>query len=370
MKSSTKVMKSHSSHLLAAADDVPILGKGENNMNERYSRQVLFPGIGKEGQEKINSKHVLIIGAGALGSGSAEILTRAGVGKLTIIDRDYVEASNLQRQQLYTEEDVAEKLPKAAAAEQRLRAINSDVEVRSLIGDATPPLLEELVAGVDLILDATDNFETRMAINDVSQKYNIPWIYGACVGSFGMSFAIIPGKTPCLNCLLRTIPLQGMTCDTGGIISPAVQMVVSHQTAEALKILVEDWEAVRASFVSFDLWRNQYTSLKMGKAKFAGCLSCGEERTYPYLDHENMTKTSVLCGRDTVQIRPPKQGEISLQQLAAQLSTLGYSVKGNPYLLSVEMEDERMVIFNDGRALIHGTKDLTHAKSIYQRILG
>ena len=339
-------------------------------MDERYSRQVLFPGIGKTGQEKIRSKHVLMIGAGALGSGNAEILTRAGVGKITIIDRDYVEASNLQRQQLYTEEDVAQKLPKAAAAEKRLKAINSEVEIAAIIGDATPLLLEELVDGVDLIIDATDNFETRMTINDVSQKYTIPWIYGACVGSFGMSFVILPGKTPCLNCLLRTIPLQGMTCDTAGIIAPTVQMVISHQTAEALKVLVEDWDAVRTSFVSFDLWRNQYTSLKMSKARVAGCLSCGEERTYPYLDHENMMKTSVLCGRDTVQIRPSKQGEISLEKLSGQLTSLGYVVKGNPYLLSVEMGVERMVIFNDGRALIHGTKDITHAKTIYHRILG
>jgi len=339
-------------------------------MNERYSRQVLFSGIGKGGQTKIRQKHVLIIGAGALGSGSAEVLTRAGVGKITIVDRDYVEESNLQRQQLYTEEDVAEKLPKAAAAEKRLRAINSDVVIQGIIGDATPELLEELVAGIDLMMDATDNFETRMVMNDVSQKYNIPWIYGACVGSFGMSFSIIPGKTPCLNCLLRTIPLQGMTCDTGGIISPAVQMVIAHQTAEALKMLVEDWEAVRTTFISFDLWRNQYTSLKMSKAKFPGCLSCGEERSYPYLNQENMTKTSVLCGRDTVQIRPSSYGDVSLEKLAGQLSQLGYQVKGNPYLISVEMGAERMVIFQDGRALIHGTKDLIHAKSIYQRILG
>lgn len=339
-------------------------------MNERYSRQVLFSGIGKEGQEKISRKSVLIIGAGALGSGNAEVLARAGVGKITIIDRDYVEASNLQRQQLYTEEDAAEKLPKAAAARKRLKEINSEIEVAAIIGDATPALLEELIAGIDLMIDATDNFETRMAMNDVSQKYNVPWIYGACVGSFGMSFSVIPGKTPCLNCLLRSIPLQGMTCDTGGIISPAVQMVIAHQTAEALKILVGDWDAVRTTFVSFDVWQNQYTGLKMSKAKFAGCLSCGSERTYPYLDKENMTKTTVLCGRDTVQIRPSGQGEISLEQLAGQLSSLGYTVKGNPYLLSVEMSDERMVIFKDGRALIHGTKDLTHAKSLYHRILG
>lgn len=353
-------------------------------MSERYSRQVLFSPIGADGQSKIRKKHVLIIGAGALGSGSAEMMTRAGVGRLTIVDRDYVESSNLQRQQLYTEEDVLEKLPKAAAAEKRLRAINSDVEIRALIADATPELLEELVVGasggasagagaaaaIDLILDATDNFETRMMLNDISQKYRIPWIYGACVGSFGMSFTIIPGVTPCLNCLLKTVPIQGMTCDTGGIIAPAVGMVIAHQAAEALKILVEDWEAVRTGFVSFDLWRNQYSTMKMSKAKDPDCLSCGEEPTYPYLDIDNMTKSTVLCGRDTVQIRPPKQDGLDLTVLAASLGSLGYEVKANPYLLSVEYESTRMVIFADGRALIHGTKDLNQAKSIYQRLLG
>ena len=313
---------------------------------------------------------MLIVGAGALGSGSAEVLVRAGAGKVTIIDRDYVEASNLQRQQLYTEADAAEKLPKAAAAKKRLAAVNSEVNVTAVIGDATPEVLEDLAADVDLIIDATDNFETRMVINDVSQKYQLPWIYGACVGSFGMCFTIIPGKTPCLNCLLRAIPLQGMTCDTGGIISPAVQMVVAHQTAEALKILAEDWDAVRTTFVSFDLWRNQYTTMKMSKAKSAGCLSCGEHRIYPYLDRENMTKTTVLCGRDTVQIRPLQPGEISLEQLAGRLKQLGYQVNGNPYLISVEMPNERIVIFKDRRALIHGTKDVTHAKSVYQRFFG
>lgn len=339
-------------------------------MNDRYSRQVLFSGIGKAGQEKLQHKHVLIIGAGALGSGNAEIIVRAGIGKVTIVDRDYVEASNLQRQQLYTEADAAEKLPKAAAAKNRLEEINSDVEINAIIGDANLELLQEIAPKVDLILDSTDNFETRMLLNDISQKYEIPWIYGACVGSYGMSFVVLPGKTPCMNCLLRAIPLQGMTCDTGGIIAPAVQMVIAHQTAEAMKILVEDWDAVRTTFVSFDLWRNEYSNMKMTKAKNAGCLSCGEERTYPYLDMENMTKTTVLCGRDTVQIRPSVKGEVSLEKLAQQLSGLGYEVKGNPYLLSVQLNEQRMVIFQDGRALIHGTKDMTHAKSVYQRILG
>lgn len=339
-------------------------------MSDRYSRQELFPPIGKKGQQKIRQKHILMIGAGALGSGNADILTRAGVGKLTIVDRDYVEASNLQRQQLYTEADVKEKLPKAAAAKKRLTAVNSDVEIDAIIADATPEKLEQYAKNVDLIIDATDNFETRMAINDIAQKLQIPWIYGACVGSVGMSFTIIPGKTPCLNCLLKTIPMQGLTCDTGGIISPAAQMVIVHQTAEALKILVEDWDALRPSFVSFDLWRNQYSSLKMGKAKDDTCLSCGTHPTYPYLQSENMTKSTVLCGRDTVQIRPPQHGELQLHELSTQLQELGYEVSGNPFLISIEMDDNRVVVFKDGRALIHGTKNLAQARTIYQRLLG
>ncbi|MFB6466292.1 thiazole biosynthesis adenylyltransferase ThiF [Cytobacillus sp. Hz8] len=339
-------------------------------MQERYSRQTLFAPIGLSGQAKIRSKHALIIGAGALGSGNAEILVRSGIGKLTIIDRDYIEASNLQRQQLYTEKDVEDKLPKAIAAKKRLQEVNSDVEVDAIVGDATPEVLEQYGQNVDLILDATDNFETRMAINDISQKYQIPWVYGACVGSFGMSFTIIPGITPCLNCLLKTIPIQGMTCDTGGIIAPAVQMVIAHQAAEALKVLAEDWNAIRQTLVSFDLWRNQYTAIKVSKAKDEHCLSCGSNPTYPYLAKENLTKTAVLCGRDTVQIRPPKKIMIQLQQLADKLQQLGYEVKGNPYLLSVDIEEKRMVIFQDGRALVHGLKNEDQAKSIYQRLLG
>ncbi|MBN6884963.1 sulfur carrier protein ThiS adenylyltransferase [Cytobacillus horneckiae] len=339
-------------------------------MNERYSRQTLFPAIGEEGQKKIRKKHVLIIGAGALGSGNAEVMTRAGIGKLTIVDRDYVEESNLQRQQLYTEEDVFEKMPKAAAAEKRLRAINSETDIAAVITDATPDRLEELVQTVDLIIDSTDNFETRMAINDISQKYQIPWIYGACVGSYGMSLTIIPGMTPCLHCLLKKIPIQGMTCDTGGIIAPAVQMVIAHQTAEALKILVEDWDAIRTTFTSFDLWGNQYTNIKIAKAKDDGCLSCGEARTYPFLQNENLMKTTVLCGRDTVQVRPPAKQQLDLARLSKQMQASGYQIKGNPYLISVEMKPQRIVVFNDGRALIHGTKDLSQAKAIYNRLLG
>ncbi|MGG4267122.1 MoeB/ThiF family adenylyltransferase [Peribacillus simplex] len=339
-------------------------------MQERYSRQTLFSPIGEGGQLKILKKHVLLLGAGALGSANAEALTRAGVGKLTIVDRDYVETSNLQRQQMYTERDVEEKLPKAEAARRHLLDINHEVEVNAIIMDATAQNLEQLLGDVDLILDATDNFETRMIINDLSQKLQIPWIYGACVGSVGMTLTILPGQTPCLHCLLKAIPIQGMSCDTGGIISPAATMVVAHQTAEALKILVEDWGAVRPALVTFDLWRNQYQTVKLTKARKKDCLSCGDQRTYPFLTMENATKTAVLCGRDTVQVRPPKPLKLQLGKLAKDLNNSGYLVQFNPFLLSCEKDGKRIVIFEDGRALIHGTKDMVHAKATYQSILG
>ncbi|MEW9502866.1 thiazole biosynthesis adenylyltransferase ThiF [Jeotgalibacillus marinus] len=338
-------------------------------MNERYSRQELFAPIGSEGQLKISKKHVLVIGAGALGTGSAEVLVRAGVGKLTIVDRDYVEWSNLQRQQLYTEKDANQRLPKAVSAKERLTLINSEVEIESHVMDVSVEELEQLVQGVDLIMDATDNFDIRMMINDISQKHQIPWIYGACVGSYGISYTILPGETPCLNCLLETVPMGGMTCDTGGIISPAVQMVVSYQTVEALKVLVEDTHALRKKLVSFDLWENQHVAINVDKVKKESCLSCGSNRTYPYLSISNQTKTAVLCGRDTVQIRPPEPMDRDLENLAKVLSEQG-EISQNPYLLSFSIGDHRLVMFKDGRVLIHGTKDVAEARTLYHRYLG
>jgi sulfur carrier protein ThiS adenylyltransferase len=339
-------------------------------MSERYSRQELFAPIGVEGQTKIRSKHVLVIGAGALGTGSAEGLARAGIGKLTIVDRDYVEWSNLQRQQLYCEEDAEKRMPKAVAAENRLKALNSDVSIKSLILDVSVEELERLVDGVDLIMDATDNFDTRMLINDISQKFKIPWIYGACVGSYGISYTMIPEVTPCLNCLMETIPIGGLTCDTAGIISPAVQTVVAYQVTEALKILVEDYDALRNKIVSFDLWKNEHTSINVAKLKKDSCLSCGTQRTYPYLSYSNRTKTAVLCGRESVQIRPSVKIERDLEQLERILLAQGGRIKRNPYLLSFTIGTHRLVVFKDGRALIHGTKDIAEAKSLYHRYLG
>ncbi|OOZ90332.1 thiazole biosynthesis adenylyltransferase ThiF [Bacillus cereus] len=339
-------------------------------MNNRYSRQELFSPIGEEGQQKIREKHVLIIGAGALGSANAEMFVRAGVGTVTIVDRDYVDWSNLQRQQLYAESDVENNLPKAVAAKKRLEEINSEVRVEALVQDVTAQELEELVTNVNVMIDATDNFETRFIVNDIAQKYCIPWIYGACVGSYGLSYTILPSKTPCLSCLLQSIPLGGATCDTAGIISPAVSLVVSHQVTEALKLLVEDYESLRDGLVSFDVWKNEYSCMNVQKLRKQNCPSCGENALYPYLNKENTSKTAVLCGRNTVQIRPPYKEEMDFERYKELLNDRVNDLNVNPYLLSFSVEEKRLVAFKDGRVLVHGTKDISEAKTIYHRYFG
>jgi adenylyltransferase/sulfurtransferase len=344
-------------------------GREEWDM-ERYSRQTLFAPIGEEGQRKIRNKHVLLIGVGALGTSLAEMLTRAGIGKLTIIDRDYVEESNLQRQQLFAEEDAKQRWPKAEAAKNRLSSINKDVEIQAIVGEADSSLLEKLAPDTDLILDGTDNFETRFLINDIAHKYTVPWIFGACVGSFGATYTILPGKTPCLHCLIKKLPMKGQTCDTVGIIAPTVHMVTAYQAVESLKILSENMEALRNTYVTFDLWSNQSLSLKADSMKDQACLTCGEHPVYPFLSQENQMKTAVLCGRDTVQIRPANNMAFSLEQLVLQWRSAGYEVSGNPYLISVRKKNNRMVLFKDGRALVHGTKDLMEAKKLYHSFIG
>ncbi|MFC7062863.1 thiazole biosynthesis adenylyltransferase ThiF [Halobacillus seohaensis] len=335
---------------------------------DRYSRQRLFVPIGKEGQNKIKQKHVLLIGVGALGTSNAEQLVRAGIGKLTIVDRDYVEWSNLQRQQLFTEDDAHSRIPKVVAAERKLREINSEVTIEAHIMDVQREEIESLIPGTDLVLDATDNFDVRLLVNDACQKYRVPWIYGGCVGSHGMSYTIIPGKTPCLHCLLESVPLGGATCDTVGVIGPAVQMVTAHQGAEALKILVEDQEALFGKLITFDVWNHQYTGMKVNRIQRADCPSCGMERTYPFLSPENQAKSAVLCGRDTVQIRPSRKMDRDLDDLRASIHE--GQVEQNPFLLSFEIGDHRMVFFKDGRVLVHGTKDITEARRMYHKVLG
>ncbi|MCJ8007858.1 ThiF family adenylyltransferase [Lederbergia wuyishanensis] len=337
---------------------------------DRYSRQILFKKIGESGQKEIGKKHAIILGVGALGTHTSETLARAGIRKLQIIDRDYVEMSNLQRQHLFTEEDAIKKWPKAEAAKNRLQQINSDVEIEAIVAQADEVLLERIIEDVDLLIDGTDNFETRFLMNDIAHKYDIPYIFGSCVGTFGMAFTIIPGETPCLQCLLKKLPLQGQTCDTVGIIAPTVQMVTAHQSAEALKILSGNRKAVRKTFVSFDLWENEYVSLKADALKSKDCLTCGEDCTFPFLQADSNMKVAVLCGRDTVQIRPVDGVPILLEQLADRWRSAGFEVGGNPFLLSIVKEGTRVVFFKDGRALVHGTKNPDEARKIYHSLIG
>ncbi|WP_107838703.1 MoeB/ThiF family adenylyltransferase [Metasolibacillus meyeri] len=338
-------------------------------MHDRYSRQQLFQPIGQLGQQQLQQKHVLIVGVGALGSASAEALVRAGVGKLTLVDRDYVEWSNLQRQQLYTEQDAENKIPKVIAAQQRLQQINRDVLIDVHILDAYTAQFTTLLAGVDVMIDATDNFDIRFFLNDLAQKHHIPWVYGSCVGSYGATYTIVPKVTPCLHCLLSAIPNTGATCDTVGIISPTVQIVAAYQVAEVLKILVGNMATLRKSYLTFDVWQNQHYEINVNKIRQSDCPSCGTNPTYPYLAYENQTKLDILCGRDAVQIRPPQQVHYDLQQLAEKLQHHG-RIQQNPYLLSCQTEDYRFVLFQDGRVVIHGVQDVHQAKSIYYRLLG
>ncbi|WDQ31476.1 MoeB/ThiF family adenylyltransferase [Paenibacillus marchantiae] len=342
-----------------------------SEQGDRYSRQERYAPIGKEGQHRLNNSKVLIVGAGALGTGIAETLVRSGIGHITIADRDYVEWSNLQRQQLYIEQDAIQRMPKAMAAKKRLSDINSNVEVVGKVMDVRVDELEELVQNADLIMDATDNFDTRLLINDMSQKYRIPWIYGGCVGSYGITYTFLPGETPCLNCLLGEVPLGGDTCDTSGIIPQAVQMVTANQTAEAMKLLSGNSGALRRKLLSFDVWRNEYISINVDGARKEDCPSCGVKSNYPYLSASNLEKTDVLCGRDTVQIRPSRRMNLDLQHTADRLGKLDEGkVEVNPFLVSFTTGAHRMVIFQDGRVLVHGTKDTAEARTLVHRYFG
>ncbi|MBC5637403.1 ThiF family adenylyltransferase [Ornithinibacillus sp. BX22] len=336
-------------------------------MKDRYSRQELYKPIGVSGQKKIQSKHVLIIGCGALGTMNAESLVRAGIGRLSIVDRDYVEISNLQRQQLFTEEDCLKQLPKAIAAKEHLLNINSSVTINAYVMDGTSSNLPPLMEDVDLVIDATDNFDIRFVINDLIHQYTIPWIFGSCVGSTGMSYTIVPQETPCLQCLLDATPASGATCDSVGVISPAVQMVVALQQAEALKILVEDDESLRTKLVTFDLWNNMFHTMDIKRAKKNTCPTCGENPIYPKLTYESQTKMEVLCGRNTVQVRSKR--EVHMEELARRLSEIG-TVHQNDFLLSVDYHSFRVVIFKDGRVLIHGTNSIEQARNIYYQLVG
>ncbi|MEK3937383.1 ThiF family adenylyltransferase [Sporosarcina sp. FSL W7-1349] len=338
-------------------------------MNGKYSRQELFAPIGEEGQRKIRSAKVFVMGAGALGSSSAEMLVRAGVGQLTIVDRDIIEWTNLHRQQLYTEQDVIDQLPKAVAAEKRLAAINGDVQIDGIVADVTPENAEDLITGHDVVIDGTDNIEIRLLLNDAAMKAGIPYFMGACVGSYGLSFPIgLEDGQPCLHCLLDTLPSQMMTCDTVGVISPVVVTTAARQVADVLKYLTG------ASFTprleSADLWTGERSTIDVRTLKKGDCPSCSERRTYPFLDKSASVRTAVLCGRDTVQLTYPATRPFELQAIAESIAGTVKDLKRNPHLAVCRFDGHRIVLFRDGRILIHGTKDIPTAKRIVTSLLG
>jgi molybdopterin-synthase adenylyltransferase len=338
-------------------------------MNERYSRQILFQPIGKEGQEKLLNSRVLLVGCGALGASHAEILARAGVGFLRIVDRDFVELTNLQRQTLYSESDASERLPKAIAAQKRIGEINSEIEVEAIVADINHSNIESFIEDCDLVLDGTDNFQIRYLINDACVKANVTWIYGAAVSSYGTTMTITPNKTSCLRCIFEEMPGAGSapTCDTAGVIQPIIASVSAIQTTEALKILTGSFDKLHQSLIQIDVWQNDWRKIKLGKPN-ADCRTCGQ-RNFEFLEAESEEFSAVLCGRDAVQIQPPRRTQIDLNDLKLKLENLG-DVKQNEYLLRLTVGDFELTVFRDARAIIRGTDDVTTARSLYARFVG
>lgn len=335
-------------------------------LDERYSRQVLFGPIGAEGQRKLGASRVMIVGCGATGSTLASLLARAGVGTIGIVDRDYVEASNLQRQTLFDEADTSQSLPKAVAAARKIAAFNSQILVEPQVADLTPRNVDSLLSGAQLILDGTDNFETRYLINDFAVKNSLPWIYTAAVGSYGITMNILPGKTACLSCIFPEPP-QGRieTCDTAGILNSAVSVVASVAATEALKFLVGAESALRRTVLSIDVWLNQHTEIS-ANAPRPGCRTCGQ-RQFPHLEGEGRPHIT-MCGRNSVQIHE-RHRPVDLAEMGERLKSLG-TVRQNEFVLKFWHNSYEMTVFPDGRAIIKGTTDPAVARSLYARYVG
>jgi adenylyltransferase/sulfurtransferase len=337
----------------------------------RYVRQMRFAPLGKAGQEKLLASRALICGCGALGSVLANTLARAGVGYLRIVDRDFLELNNLQRQVLYDEDDVAAGLPKAIAARNRLVKINSQIEIEAIVADVDHTNIARLLDGVDLILDGTDNFETRFLLNDAAVKFNKPWIYGGCLGAEGQTLTIIPGQGPCLRCLMPDTPPPGSTptCDSAGILGTIINVIASMEANEALKILSGHPEAVSRTWTVIDLWDNAIRQIKLDNFKADGeCPTCSG-REFPWLSGERGSHTAVLCGRNSVQLSFPGREAISLEALADKLSAVG-TVTRNRFLIRAAIEPYSITVFADGRAVIGGTEEIAEARSVYSKYIG
>ncbi|MCU1256629.1 MAG: UBA/THIF-type binding protein [Candidatus Angelobacter sp.] len=333
---------------------------------DRYSRQVLFPGIGAQGQARLSQGRVAIVGCGATGACVSGLLARAGVGQLVIIDRDYVEPSNLQRQSLFDEVDAAESVPKAVAAARKIAAFNSEVQTTPLVADLTPENIESLLGNADLILDATDNFETRYLINDFAVKHGKPWIYAAAVAAYAVTMNVLPGETACLACMFPAPPEGTIeTCDTSGILNSAVNLIGSIQATEAIKFLVGAKDKLRRTLLSFDVWNNEQAEIVASRPR-PGCQTC-EKREFIHLAGERRPQIT-LCGRNSVQIHEGNR-PVDFAEMSARLGTHG-TVKHNAFVLKFWRDPYEMTLFPDGRAIIKGTSDTSIARSLYARFVG
>jgi len=335
-------------------------------LEERYSRQVLFRGIGVEGQRRLQMARVAIVGCGATGSAVASLLARSGVGTLRLIDRDYVEASNLQRQALFDEADAAESIPKALAAARKIAAFNSQIVVEPQVSDLTPANIQALLGGMQLILDGTDNFETRYLVNDYAVKHSVPWIYAGVVGSYGITMNILPGQTACLACIFPDPPRGTFeTCETAGILNSAVNLVASIQATEALKLLVGAEDKLRQTLLSFDVWKNEQAEVAASTPR-DGCRVCGK-RAFLYLAGEAQPHIT-MCGRNSVQIHE-RHRPVDFAEVSDRLKPHG-TVRHNDFVLKFWHEPYEMTLFPDGRAIIKGTTDTAVARSLYARYVG
>jgi adenylyltransferase/sulfurtransferase len=342
----------------------------ENNL-ERYSRQMRFYGIGAAGQRKLLDSHVTLCGCGALGTVLANALVRAGVGHVRIVDRDFIETSNLQRQVLFDEHDIAENLPKAEAAARKLAAINSSVHVEPVVADIDRTNIVELVQDADLILDGTDNFEIRYLINDVAVKLGKPWVYGGSIGSHGQTMTILPGQTPCLRCVFEAAPAPGEagTCETAGVLGPVVNIIASLQAAEAFKILTGQTDKISRELVYIDVWENVYRRIRIAPLLGKVDCPCCQRRRFEWLEGAHGTHTTSLCGRNAVQVAHRSATTLNFEELARHLQVHG-AVSYNRFLLRFQVDGHEFTVFPDGRAIIKGTSDVDKARTLYAKYIG
>jgi adenylyltransferase/sulfurtransferase len=338
---------------------------------DRYSRQVRFPAFGADAQQKLLASRVTICGCGALGTVLANHLVRAGVGFVRIVDRDFIETHNLQRQILFDEKDVADNLPKAVAAANKLRGINSTITVEPIVTDIDHTNIESLVADADLILDGTDNFETRYLINDVAVKLGKPWIFGGVLGSEGQTMTIRPGQTPCLRCVIETSPPPGMapTCETAGVLGSAVAVVASFEAVEAIKLLSGKLDALNRELITFDIWDWNFRRLKVASLLGKVDCPCCQKREFAWLDGQFGSQTTSLCGRNSVQVSTRRADRLDFADLARRLGPLG-DVRHNAYMLKFAVDAFEFTVFPDGRAIIKGTNDITRARTLYAQYVG